>query len=801
MFASREEAKQRYQQLVPDAQSEADAQSVQPSSPAQPSLMQRGRKIAGTAWARVTWVAEKMKPGEQKPVKKAQQLTWVDKAVDGTFLVVTSLAFLVFLIASLPHVAYFFASFEPQQSDGSVSDWWWFVAYLIAGAINITEFLLSIKFARELRNATRGLPLLQKIIPTFVTILKYWPFILIISGFSWAANLQHAREFHSDMLSLAESVSVSIPFMPYIKTWGDLNPYIVSAFPILNIAYTLMFDSSRNDEHSHLQPETTKAESITDLQLASVKVTEPRLKAVGGTRAKTESKAVRKGSAYEEPIKQLLLKYPNITATEAGKRVGCSHVTAGTILKALRPVTVTQVDESETYRALSAFSFRKEAQPHCIVWERIEKRRRYDTGRKEAALMQLVEQHVIDRNDPRYSVIDAAAFASKNLYNAANYEYRQAFIHQGVYLNYNEVQKRMQSHEAYKALPAKVSQQILMVLDRNWKGFREGLEADYEDQSKFLGRPKLPKYKHKTQGRNILVYTIQAISKRGLKRGLIQPSMLPIEVQTKQKDVDQVRIVPRKGFYVVEVVYGKEVKQVPVNPAFYAGIDIGLNNLVALTANKPGFRSVLVNGRPGKSVNQFYNKRRADLQKQLGTTGTTKRIERMTNKRNRRIDHYMHTASKRIIDLLVKEGIGVLCIGKNDAWKQEANMGKRNNQNFVQIPHARFIAMLTYKAELVGIRVEVTEESYTSKASLLDLDPLPVRDPNNGDEKHTFSGKRVKRGLYRASDGRKINADINGSGNIIRKVAPDAFSEVEGVEDGKAVLASLVVHPVRLVVV
>ncbi len=129
----------------------------------------------------------------------------------------------------------------------------------------------------------------------------------------------------------------------------------------------------------------------------------------------------------------------------------------------------------------------------------------------------------------------------------------------------------------------------------------------------------------------------------------------------------------------------------------------------------------------------------------------------------------------------------------------KANMGKRNNQNFVQIPHARFIAMLTYKAELVGITVKVTEESYTSKASLLDLDPLPVRDPNNGSEKHTFRGKRVKRGLYRASDGRKINADINGAGNVIRKVAPDAFG-LRVVEDGKAVLASLVVHPVRIVV-
>ncbi len=412
--------------------------------------------------------------------------------------------------------------------------------------------------------------------------------------------------------------------------------------------------------------------------------------------------------------------------------------------------------------------------------------------------MQLVEQHVIDKSDPRYNVIDEAAFKSKNLYNAALYEIRQAFINHGVYLNYNEVQKRMQSHEAYQALPAKVSQQILMVLDRNWKSFFEALATYKEDPSKFFGRPKLPRYKHKTEGRNLLVYTIQAISAKGLQCGIIKPSMLAIEVQTKHKQVNQVRIVPCKGFYVVEVVYEKAVKQAQVNPAYYAGIDIGMNNLIALTSNKPHFQSMLVNGRPVKSVNQFYNKRRADLQSKLDHTGMTKRMERMTNKRNRRINHYMHTVSKRVIDVLVQEGIGTLVIGKNDGWKQEANMSKRNNQNFVQIPHARLIAMLTYKAELVGIRVKVTEESYTSKASLLDLDPLPIRDLNN-DTKHTFSGKRVKRGLYRASDGRSINADINGAGNIIRKVAPNAFGQ-RAVEDGKAVLASLVVHPVRIVV-
>ncbi len=421
------------------------------------------------------------------------------------------------------------------------------------------------------------------------------------------------------------------------------------------------------------------------------------------------------------------------------------------------------------------------------------------TNVKEDHTMQLVEQHVIKRTDPRYHVIDEAAFKSKNLYNAANYEYRQAFIHQGVYLTYNDVQKRMQSHEAYKAFPAKVSQQILMVLDHNWKGFREGLVAYYEDPSRFLGRPKPPKYKHKTEGRNLLVYTIQAISRRGLKQGRIQPFMLAIEVQTRYNNVQQVRIVPRNGFYVVEVVYEKEVTQANVNLAYYAGIDIGLNNLVALTSNKPKFRSILVNGRPLKYINQFYNKRKAALQKMLGHTGTTKRMECMTNQRNRRIDHYLHTVSKRIVDLLVKEGIGVLCIGKNDGWKQETNMGKRNNQNFVQIPHARFIDMLTYKAQLVGITVKVTEESYTSKASLLDLDPLPVH-KDDDEATYIFSGKRVKRGLYQASSGHSINADINGAGNIIRKVAPDAFSGVQGVEDGKVMLASLVVHPVRIVV-
>src|SRR5262249_54735206 len=150
-----------------------------------------------------------------------------------------------------------------------------------------------------------------------------------------------------------------------------------------------------------------------------------------------------------------------------------------------------------------------------------------------------------------------------------------------------------------------------------------------------------------------------------------------------------------------------------------------------------------VNGRPVKSVHQVYNKnkRKAELQSQLRHTGTSHRIERLTTRRTRRIDHHLHVASRRIIALLVAEGIGTLVIGKNPLWKQDVNMGTRNNQHFVHVPHARFINVLTYKAELVGIQVIVTEESYTSKASFLDADPLPVYGTLEA-ETATFSGKR-----------------------------------------------------------
>ena len=417
--------------------------------------------------------------------------------------------------------------------------------------------------------------------------------------------------------------------------------------------------------------------------------------------------------------------------------------------------------------------------------------------------MQLVEQHCISKSDPRYSVIDEAAFKSKNLYNAALYEMRQAFIHQGIYLSYEEMDKRMQLHEAYRALPAKVSQQVLRQLAYAWKAFREAKGAYEENPSKFTGRPKLPKYKHKTEGHNILIYTIQAISrgKHGLKRGIIKPSMLPIEVKTEidPKKIDQVRIVPRNGHYVVEVIYSKEPVQAHVDPSFCVAIDLGVTNVAAITANREGFIPRLVNGRTLKAMNQWYNKRMKELKTCLPKDDrerVTKQMERLTNTRNRYINHYLHATSKRIVDFLVEQGAGTIIVGKNPLWKQEAGMGKRNNQNFVAIPHARLIDMLAYKAALAGIQVEVQEESYTSKASFLDLDPIPTYKPDD-EEEHIFSGKRIGRRnrLYRTKGGKIICADVNGSYNILRKSKPDAFAHV----DAKGI-AAYVVQPLRLAI-
>jgi putative transposase len=205
-------------------------------------------------------------------------------------------------------------------------------------------------------------------------------------------------------------------------------------------------------------------------------------------------------------------------------------------------------------------------------------------------------------DQPAYASIDVAAFASKNLYNQANYQIRQAFIHEGTYLPYAEIFHRIKHMECYHALPAKVANSILMLLHHNWIAFFAALEAYQADPALFTGRPRLPKYKDKVKGRNILIYDRQALGKRVFqKTGKLVPSGLPIEIATcvtEWRQVAQVRIVPRLDGYMVEVVYEQQEEQAEVDKGLVAALDPGVNVLAALTSNKPGFVPRLVSGKP-----------------------------------------------------------------------------------------------------------------------------------------------------------------------------------------------------------
>ena len=393
---------------------------------------------------------------------------------------------------------------------------------------------------------------------------------------------------------------------------------------------------------------------------------------------------------------------------------------------------------------------------------------------ERSSKMQLVEKHIISRQHKFWKECDYLALQSKHLYNAATYIQRQYFFETKKYYNSIDIYHQTKNLEAYRYLPTKVSKQIVRRVSEAWNSWLAALKDWSKHQGKYLGQPKMPGYKHKERGRNVVIYPIDAISKPALTKGIVKLSQSNIQLPTKAKDVDQIRIVPKLNHYVIEVVYTVN-ESVKSTGKYSAGVDLGLNNLMAATSNHPGVKPLLINGRPLKSINQFFNKRVRLAQ----SIEAWRQVKELNSKRDRRIDNYLHTVSRRVIDWCQLNDIGQLIIGNNSGWKQDINIGKKNNQQFTKIPHAKLINLLTYKTNLAGIDVVITEESYTSKASALDGDKLPVY-KEKSDNKPVFSGKRIQRGLYKTSSGKTINADTNGSLNIARKVIPNFMNGLEG---------------------
>ena len=376
-------------------------------------------------------------------------------------------------------------------------------------------------------------------------------------------------------------------------------------------------------------------------------------------------------------------------------------------------------------------------------------------------MMILCERHLIKSTHPFYDECDKLTFLAKNLYNATLYYQRDSFFNKD-FKNYYDV-NRVFTHtnqKDYRALPVKVSKGVQMLVDKSFKSYFALVKK--KQSNDYSRSVRIPKYLNKTSGRCVVPYTKDALSLKN--EGFVKFSKTNIIIKTKlsRSDIKAARIVPKGNHFVIEILY--KVTKKPLKsekPKRLAFVDPGLNNLLTVTSNC--FNPILYNGRPLKSINQLSNKTIAALKSKLSERRlwTSSLLQSVYSKRSRRLTDLTHKITTQLVNQLDSHNIDTVIFGHNIGQKQDINLGKVTNQNFVQIPFTQLMKQLQYKCELIGIRFIITEESYTSKCSFLDEEEI---------QKHsTYKGKRIKRGLFETSNGKLINADVNASLNIGRK--------------------------------
>ena len=434
--------------------------------------------------------------------------------------------------------------------------------------------------------------------------------------------------------------------------------------------------------------------------------------------------------------------------------------------------------------------------------------------------MLLTEKKVIKKDKDTkeiYDLIDTYCYKAKNLRNVVNYVIKQCYyihsklkqgeiidsrekafikdINNAIYsYNKNKEYKLsyidsnngfisdayflsyyMKTRKEYKEMPYSVcSQQIIQVVCKDWKSYYKSIKDYNKNKNKYLGKPRIPKYYDKNKGRDWIILTNQNF--KLLEGNILKlPSFLDVlELKPKHKDIRQLRIKTAQNGIVINYIYQipDVVKKENNN---YMGIDIGINNLMTVVSNTK-MNPFIINGKTLKSINQYYNKRKSELQTKASKSNlrVTKRIERLTNIRNNKVSDYLHKASREVINKAIEYNISKIVIGNNKGWKQEVNMGKVTNQNFVSIPFNVLIQYLIYKAELVGIEVIVTEESYTSGTSYIDNE-MPIKEFYN-------KKRRIQRCLFKSNNGIEINADVNGAYQILKKRYSLEYKGVERIE-------------------
>ena len=366
---------------------------------------------------------------------------------------------------------------------------------------------------------------------------------------------------------------------------------------------------------------------------------------------------------------------------------------------------------------------------------------------------------------PSQELINEARL-SNNLYNQALYILRQAFIDGEKIPSKFDLHKIL-LHKEYECeeydnihkMVSSNAQIICQLVAQNFKSFLMALRAFKKNKSNFTGVPKIPGYNKKDQEFMLIIGAQQCAINDGMMRF---PKKLNLDkIYIGDLDIAHVRILPGKK-YKVEVVY--KVESLPKRTkGNIADIDLGLDNLATIAINKRGIRPLLINGRPLKSMNLYFNNKRDKVQSELKKCNNkymSHKLETLYRKRNNRFNTYMHKASKEIIDYCLEHNVKQIIIGHNKLQKQESKL-----KNFVAIPTFRLIELIKYKAEYQGIEIIETEESYTSITSYLDKEE-PIKD--NADR-----FRRIHRGLFVSSKGKRINADVNSAYQIMKKVIGD----------------------------
>jgi IS605 OrfB family transposase len=395
-------------------------------------------------------------------------------------------------------------------------------------------------------------------------------------------------------------------------------------------------------------------------------------------------------------------------------------------------------------------------------------------------------------NKDQYNLLRKICWHSARLYNFGLYCVRQNFFETKTYLSYPQNYHHCKTNENYQILPSAIGQQTLKIVDRSFKSFFGLLKA--RRQSKYQSRVSIPKYLPKDGYFQLIIpkngFQIKGnkihigISRQLKKETGLKNIVLDFPTQINKEDVVEIRIIPQQKatFFKMGVVYEIKEQELNLSKDNVLSIDVGLSNL-ATCYDVSNNRAFIMDGKKLKSINYYWNKQNARLQgikDKQNIKGYTKRQFLFKRKRENRIKDVMRKTAKHILDYCIENDIGTIIVGRNKGWKQKINIGKRNNQNFVQVPFGYLMSMLEFKCQEYRLKYLETQESHTSKCSAIDNEEVKHHDE--------YVGKRIKRGLFQSKDGFLLNADVNGAINIARKSKVTAI-QFNTVEQIKGILA------------